>query len=553
MSDSQPRPPHMIHQLGRELVFLVAPPVFAAVTALSGLIVLAALMIPGQVSRVPFDLPLPLLEASHFVSSIVGTALLILSLGIRQRLHSAWVMALVAFILLAGLSLVAGRDVLLAIALGVAALGLFAARPAFYRSGALSRIWLSPQRLSILILMLAGLAWLGFFAYRNVAYRDDLWWTFALDSDVSRFFRALVVMSVTMVLFFFWRLLQPPAAPRQQEMTPQLEARIAAVTNGAETPQPEAALAWLSDKRFEFSEDGRAFIMYGVRGRNWITMGPPMGPEDASRMLAFAMKRKADRANANLVFYAVPTGFLPVALDLGLVARKIGETAILPLEDFSLEGPARAKLRHAVNRLNREGGRFEVLPVGAFDAHQEEMRRVSDAWLNHHAGEEKAFTLGRFDPDYLRRFPIASIWQDDRLWAFANVWRSGDGKALSIDLMRVAPDAPPAVMDALFAELAMWGRDEGAKTLDLGMAPLSGLASEREANALARLGNFIYAHGGEVYGFDGLRRYKEKFQPDWQPLYLCGPERQNLAFALADVALLTSGGLRGLLKRPSSS
>tara|TARA_B100000378_G_scaffold71983_2_gene55369 strand:+ start:44722 stop:45717 length:996 start_codon:yes stop_codon:yes gene_type:complete len=213
MSDSQPRPPHMIHQLGRELVFLVAPPVFAAVTALSGLIVLAALMIPGQVSRVPFDLPLPLLEASHFVSSIVGTALLILSLGIRQRLHSAWVMALVAFILLAGLSLVAGRDVLLAIALGVAALGLFAARPAFYRSGALSRIWLSPQRLSILILMLAGLAWLGFFAYRNVAYRDDLWWTFALDSDVSRFFRALVVMSVTMVLFFFWRLLQPPAAP----------------------------------------------------------------------------------------------------------------------------------------------------------------------------------------------------------------------------------------------------------------------------------------------------------------------------------------------------
>jgi lysylphosphatidylglycerol synthetase-like protein (DUF2156 family) len=108
-------------------------------------------------------------------------------------------------------------------------------------------------------------------------------------------------------------------------------------------------------------------------------------------------------------------------------------------------------------------------------------------------------------------------------------------------------------MDALFAELAIWGRDEGAKTLDLGMAPLSGLASEREANALARLGNFIYAHGGEVYGFDGLRRYKEKFQPDWQPLYLCGPERQNLAFALADVALLTSGGLRGLLKRPSSS
>ncbi|HIG20951.1 phosphatidylglycerol lysyltransferase domain-containing protein [Henriciella sp.] len=538
--------------MGAELVFLFAPFVFAGVTALAGLVVLAALMIPGQISRVPFDLPLPLIEASHFISSVVGTALLILSLGIRQRLHSAWLMAVAAFIILAALSLTAGRDTLLAIALGVAALCLFAARFAFYRSGALSRIWLSPQRFSILLIILLGIAWLGFFAYRNVAYRNELWWTFALDADVSRFLRALVVMSVTAVLFFFWRLLQPPAAPRLPERTPELEAQIAAVVTSEETPQAEAALAWLPDKRFEFSEDGRGFIMYGVRGRSWIAKGPPMGPRDMVRPLAFALKRKADRANANLIFYAVPTDFLPVALDLGLVARKIGEAAVIPLSTFSLEGPSRAKLRHALNRLNREGGRFEVLPAGSFKAHEAELRRVSDAWLHHHAGEEKAFTLGCFDPDYLDRFPIAAIWHGETLWAFANIWRSGDGKALAIDLMRVSPDAPPTAMDALFAELAMWGKGQGAVSLDLGMAPLSGLASEREANSLARLGNFIYAHGGEMYGFEGLRRYKEKFQPDWNPLYLCGPERQNLAFALADVALLSSGGLRGILKRPSS-
>ena len=104
-------------------------------------------------------------------------------------------------------------------------------------------------------------------------------------------------------------------------------------------------------------------------------------------------------------------------------------------------------------------------------------------------------------------------------------------------------------MDALFTELALWGREQGAMTLDLGMAPLSGLSSQREANALSRLGHFIYSHGEDVYGFEGLRRYKEKFSPDWAPLYLCGPERLNLAFALADVAILTSGGLRGIFSR----
>ncbi|WP_084397733.1 phosphatidylglycerol lysyltransferase domain-containing protein [Henriciella aquimarina] len=547
---SQPRI-SLAGALVRELSFLLAPIVFAGIAAVAGVIMLVALLVPSAVSHVPFEVPLALLEASHFISSIVGTALLILSLGIRQRLHAAWLMTVGAFILLAGLSLIAGRDVSLAVGLSIAAAGLVMSRGAFYRRGSLSRIGLSPQPLIVLALLLAGIAWLGFFAYRNVAYRNELWWTFALDADVSRFLRALVVIIVTAVLFLFWRLLQPPARVPLPRRTPELEAKIAAVVASPETPQPDAALAWLPDKRFVFSDDGRAFAMYGVRGRSWIFMGPPMGPEDAVRSLAFTLKRKADQARVNLVFYAVPTAFLPVALDLGLVARKIGETAIVPLQDFSLEGPARAKLRHAVNRLKREGGRFEVLPVGSFSQYASELKRVSDAWLAHHAGREKAFTLGWFDPDYLDRYPIASVWHGDTLWAFANVWRSGDGKALSIDLMRVSPDAPPATMDTLFAELALWGRAQGAETLDLGMAPLSGLAAEREANALARIGNFIYSHGEEMYGFDGLRRYKEKFLPRWEPLYICGPARLNLAFALADVALLTSGGLRGLLKRPS--
>jgi len=247
--------------------------VFAGVTALAGLVVLAALMIPGQISRVPFDLPLPLIEASHFISSVVGTALLILSLGIRQRLHSAWLMAVAAFIILAALSLTAGRDTLLAIALGVAALCLFAARFAFYRSGALSRIWLSPQRFSILLIILLGIAWLGFFAYRNVAYRNELWWTFALDADVSRFLRALVVMSVTAVLFFFWRLLQPPAAPRLPERTPELEAQIAAVVTSEETPQAEAALAWLPENVSSFPRMAGASSCMACAGEAGLQKG----------------------------------------------------------------------------------------------------------------------------------------------------------------------------------------------------------------------------------------------------------------------------------------
>lgn len=549
MEGSAAGSPSALQSLITELRFVFAPRVFALITALAAVLVMVALTVPAAAVRLPGGLPVALLEASHFVSSFAATVLLLLSLGIRQRLHLAWLITVAVYFLLAATSFIVGRHVLLTGGLVLAGLGLLASRDAFYRRGLITGAGISPSTVLSLIIIVSGIAWLGFFAYRNVEYRDDLWWTFATDADASRFLRALVIIVSTVVLYLFWRLLNSSSAPPLPERTEELDRKIEAVVSDPRTPHPEAALAFLPDKRFHFSDDGEAFAMFGVRGRNWIVMGPPMGPPEKARGLAFDLMRRADRARANLVFYAVPTSFLPIALDLGLSARKIGETAIIPLEEFTLAGPARAKLRYAVSRMERENGRFEMLPPGSISQHGAAMKSISDAWLAHHSGTEKRFTLGAFDEAYLDRQFIATIWYDDELAAFANVWRSGDGKTLCIDLMRNRPDAPAVTMDALFSQLALWGREQGAARLDLGMAPLSGLATEREANALSRLGNFIYSHGEDVYGFEGLRRYKSKFDPVWEPLYLCGPERQNLAIALADVAILTSGGLRGMFAR----
>ncbi|MEM5516536.1 phosphatidylglycerol lysyltransferase domain-containing protein [Henriciella sp. AS95] len=544
------RQPTALQSLIAELRFVFAPTAFSIITALAAVLVMVALTVPAAAERIPGGLPVPVLEASHFVSSFAATVLLLLSFGIRRRLHMAWLITVAVYGLLAATSFLVGHHILLTAGLVLAGLGLFASRDAFYRRGTVAGAGVSIPTIISLIIIVSGIAWLGFFAYRNVEYRDDLWWTFATDADASRFLRALVIIVSTLVLFVFWRVLSQSTSPALPERTPELDRKIAAVVSDPRTPQPDAALAFLPDKHFHFTDEGDAFAMFGVRGRNWIVMGPPMGPPDRARTLAFDLMRRADRARANLVFYAVPTGFLPIALDLGLSARKIGETAIIPLETFTLAGPARAKLRHAVSRMERENGRFEMLPPGSMSQHGAAMKSISDAWLAHHSGAEKRFTLGAFDEAYLDRQFIATIWYGDDLAAFANVWQSGDGKTLCIDLMRNRPDALAVTMDALFTQLALWGREQGAVRLDLGMAPLSGLATEREANALSRLGNFIYSHGEDVYGFEGLRRYKNKFDPVWEPLYLCGPERQNLAIALADVAILTSGGLRGMIYRP---
>ncbi len=55
-----------------------------------------------------------------------------------------------------------------------------------------------------------------------------------------------------------------------------------AILATAEDPDPAANLALLGDKRFLFSPSGESFLMFGVRGRTWVALGPPVGKRATS-------------------------------------------------------------------------------------------------------------------------------------------------------------------------------------------------------------------------------------------------------------------------------
>jgi phosphatidylglycerol lysyltransferase len=133
--------------------------------------------------------------------------------------------------------------------------------------------------------------------------------------------------------------------------------------------------------------------------------------------------------------------------------------------------------------------------------------------------------------------------------AFANLWTSNTKTELSIDLMRHLPGAPGGVMQYLFSELMLWGKAQGYEHCSLGMAPLSGLDPRQLAPLWSKVGAFLYRHGEHFYNFQGLREYKEKFGPVWQPRYLASPGGLALPRLLANVASLINGGLRGVVSK----
>jgi phosphatidylglycerol lysyltransferase len=527
----------------------ILPRVFAITTFAAGAILLlsgATPAAPGRIELLVRLLPLPVLEVSHFLGSVLGVALLLLSRSLQQRVDAAYVLTLVLLAAGCTVSLAKGLDWEEALVLAAMAAALAPCHRYFYRRSSLFAQSFSPGWLAGIALILVGTGFVVLLANRNVEYSHDLWWQFTVDGHAPRSLRALAGGALALAAFGLARLLRPAPPPLAPPVAQDLDRAAKLV---AASPRAQAHLALVGDKRLLFHESGEGFLMYGIRRRSWVAMGDPVGTPEAGRELAWQFRELADRHGGSAAFYEVGPENLPVYLDLGLQLRKLGEEARVPLAGFSLAGGGRKGLRQAHSRALREGCRFEVLDRDAVTANLERLRAISEAWLRSKSTREKRFSLGFFDAGYLQRCPIGVVRRGEQIVAFANLWAGSAREEISIDLMRYAEDAPPGVMEFLFAELLLWGGANGYRWFSLGMAPLSGFEQHRLAPLWNRLGALLFQHGEHFYNFQGLRAFKDKFDPVWEPRYLAAPGGLAIAFVLTDVAALISGGVTGVIAR----
>jgi phosphatidylglycerol lysyltransferase len=527
----------------------VVPMAFAAIAFLGGAILLfsgATPTVEWRLSWLMDAIPLPVMELSHFVGSVVGAGLLILAWGLQRRLDAAYLATMALLAVGVAVSLLKGLDYEEAVTLAVMLAALAPCRSYFHRKTAITSERIRASWIVAVVLAVAASTWLGFFSYKHVAYSHELWWSFAFASDAPRFLRATAGVLVAVLLFAVARLLRS-APPRATAGSAADAAKAEAVVEGSK--ETYANLALLGDKEILFSQSGRALVMYGVQGRSWVALGDPVGPPEQRSELLWAFVERVDRHDGWPVFYEVGVENLPLYIELGLGLAKIGEEARVPVAGFSLEGGARKSLRQNRRRVEAEGCAFEIVPRERVPSLMDELRAVSDAWLVAKRTREKGFSLGFFDAAYLSRFPAAIVRRGGRVVAFANVWRGADSEEMSIDLMRFTPDAPAGLMDYLFVELILSAQAEGFRWFNLGMAPLSGFDSRSLAPLWTKVGALVYRHGDQFYNFQGLREYKDKFDPVWEPRYLASPGGLALPRILANVTALVARGTKGILAK----
>ena len=134
-----------------------------------------------------------MIEGSHFLSSVVGAGLLLLSQGLARRLDAAYALAVAALAIGMAASLFKGADYEEAALLGGVLLVLWRARPAFDRKAALFDAPFSVYWAASIIGAVSTSVWLGSFAFSHVDYSRELWWQFevygrslALSSRLGR-------------------------------------------------------------------------------------------------------------------------------------------------------------------------------------------------------------------------------------------------------------------------------------------------------------------------------------------------------------------------------
>lgn len=524
----------------------VVPQVLSVTVFIGGSILLFSGSMPSEVPRMEWlqiFLPLPVIEMSHFLASLAGMGLMLLARSLQRRIEGAYhfTVGLLVFGIL--FSLLRGADYEEAILLTVMLAALLPSKSEFHRKTSLMTRQFSPGWIVMISLVIISAIWLGIFSYRNVAYQESLWWQFTLLGDAPRYLRAMVgVLSFTLIVSLM-KLLKPGQKrikkPESHEMDTVREIL-------KKEPRTKPKIGLLEDKELLFSKSRSAFIMYAKEGRSYITMGDPVGAKEEVEELLWRYCEYCDEQGVHPVFYQIREDYLDWYVDLGLTFMKLGEEARIDLSQFDLQKLKDPALLQNLHYYRDSEYSFEIIPPEKLDAHWDEFERISREWVEGKQARELGFSQGTFKREYLKSFPFAVIYKDDKPVVFSNIWEGADNHELSFDLVRNTRDTPDMVIEYLLLELMVWGKEEGYKWFSLGMAPLSGMRNQEKSDRWSKVANWIYTYGDHVYNFKEARSYRERFDPYWEPRFLVAPGGWSLPRVLRDLTNLIYGGIKGL-------
>lgn len=489
---------------------------------LSGILLVLSGTMPSIMQRITIlhrlrPWPITFALANQLPNILLGFLLLISARGVANRVKRAYRSTIIVLILVVIYTYISYRQVLPVVIFGLLLVGFIVSKKTLYREQFIHSWEQQVIDVAIWGLLIISYLLLGVINAPLVKHHFQRLNHLGLLPSVHWW---LMGTAIIIVVTAFSLLLSRYLSARQQQLGVAFdEERLKKLLAVGDTHYTN--LAFLGDKRFYFYQvDGQDIVgmQFRVINNQAMVMGDPFGE---SPYFAEAMQQFVDDADVLgyvPVFYEVSEQVAMMAHEFGYDFFKLGEEAHVIVSDFSTAGKKMQNVRSVVNQATRAGFTFQVIQPPFSSATLTQLRAISDEWL---AGrEEKGYSLGFFDENYLQRYPIAVLEKAGQIEAFATLVTSHSEQQLAVDLMRFTKQAPNGMMDVLFVNTIAYAQMQGLKTLNLGMSPLANVGQHRQSFGRERLANLVYQFGSKVYSFEGLHHYKRKFTKHWIPMYI---------------------------------
>ncbi|ATO82349.1 hypothetical protein ACWT_2934 [Actinoplanes sp. SE50] len=527
-----------------------------------------------QVALLAGMIPTTGLLTARVASGVVGVLLVYLGSGLRRGKRRAWQVALTLSLIAIGLHLVKGGLIPMAVAGGIVAL-LLSRRHEFTAEGDPRNRWRAARACATFLS--AGFA-LGF---AEIAVRVDhltgrpgvlSWAAHALLGLVGitgpvHFVSPLADLTVTVTTGAFGLLAFASAAllllrpSTGAAASPGDDpARLRAVLDRHGDGDSLGYFALRSDKQLVWAPSGRAAVAYRVVNGVSLASGDPLGlpsewPQAIGQWLADCARHGWTPA-----VLACGTAGGRAYQKTGLDVIELGDEAIVDVAGFSLDGRPMRGVRQAVARIRRAGYTCAVLRQRDLPA-ETLAEAVACANALRDGKVERGFSmaLSRLgDPGDGDCVLVLCRDEEGTLRGLLQLVPWGR-RGLSLDLMRGDRTAPNGLTELMIVSAIEAAPGFGVARISLNFAVLRSVfarAEELGAGPVIRLWSRVLRAASRLWQIESLYRANAKYQPDWQPRFLCFPSARDLPriaiAALRAESFLPTGGPSSIAACPAT-
>jgi phosphatidylglycerol lysyltransferase len=301
--------------------------------------------------------------------------------------------------------------------------------------------------------------------------------------------------------------------------------RLRSILDKSGAPSEEFFKLWPHDKQYVFDQSASSALAFHVSRGVALCLSGPVGDATHFSLLMRDFSNMCFGNDWLPALIHVEESELPLYEQHGYSLQKLGQEAIVDLTVFNKTTANNKYFRQIRNKFNKHGYSYEVLKPPHNQAIVDRLKVISDEWLSHGGRAERGFVMGYFTPNYIQQCSLM-IARDaaNTIQAFLNLVPADfDHNEATYDMLRHTNDSLGNINDFLLMGLMDYLGRQNYKQLNLGLCPLVGLDEEPDQERNSLINGFLafaYANGDRFYSFQGLHRFKAKYEPDWRDRYL---------------------------------